>query len=77
MTSSRARSRNTSLSRQPRSAGSRQNDSFPADFIRINLLIQTNLVHAAFRHKVRKLLFLGSSCIYPKLAPQPLKEEYC
>ena len=56
--------------------GIKANDSFPADFIRINLLIQTNLVHAAFRHKVRKLLFLGSSCIYPKLAPQPLKEEY-
>jgi GDP-L-fucose synthase len=56
--------------------GIKANDSFPADFIRINLLIQTNLVHASFRHKVRKLLFLGSSCIYPKLAPQPLKEEY-
>ena len=56
--------------------GIKANDSFPADFIRINLLIQTNLIHAAFRHKVRKLLFLGSSCIYPKLAPQPLKEEY-
>jgi GDP-L-fucose synthase len=56
--------------------GIRANDTFPADFIRINLLIQTNLIHAAFRHKVRKLLFLGSSCIYPKLAPQPLKEEY-
>jgi len=56
--------------------GIKANDAFPADFIRINLLIQTNLIHAAFRHKVRKLLFLGSSCIYPKLAPQPLKEEY-
>jgi GDP-L-fucose synthase len=56
--------------------GIKANDSFPADFIRINLLIQTNLIHAAFRHKVRKLLFLGSSCIYPKLAPQPLQEEY-
>jgi GDP-L-fucose synthase len=56
--------------------GINANDTFPADFIRINLLIQTNLIHAAFRHKVRKLLFLGSSCIYPKLAPQPLKEEY-
>jgi GDP-L-fucose synthase len=59
-----------------RVGGIKANDSFPADFIRINLLIQTNLIHAAFRHKVRKLLFLGSSCIYPKLAPQPLKEEY-
>ena len=56
--------------------GKRANDTYPADFIRINLQIQTNLIHAAFRHKVRKLLFLGSSCIYPKLAPQPLKEEY-
>ena len=56
--------------------GIKANDAFPADFIRINLLIQTSLIHAAFRHKVRKLLFLGSSCIYPKLAPQPLKEEY-
>jgi GDP-L-fucose synthase len=56
--------------------GIKANDSFPADFIRINLQIQTNLIDAAFRHKVRKLLFLGSSCIYPKLAPQPLKEEY-
>jgi len=76
MTSSRARSPSTRSSQRPRSAGSKANDSFPADFIRINLLIQTNLIHAAFRHKVRKLLFLGSSCIYPKLAPQPLKEEY-
>ena len=56
--------------------GIRANDTYPADFIRINLQIQTNLIHAAFRHKVRKLLFLGSSCIYPKLAPQPLQEEY-
>jgi GDP-L-fucose synthase len=56
--------------------GIKANDSFPADFIRINLQIQTNLIDAAFRHKVRKLLFLGSSCIYPKLAPQPLREEY-
>jgi GDP-L-fucose synthase len=55
--------------------GIKANDTFPADFIRINLQIQTNLIDAAFRHKVRKLLFLGSSCIYPKLAPQPLKEE--
>ena len=56
--------------------GIKANDTYPADFIRINLQIQTNLIDAAFRHKVRKLLFLGSSCIYPKLAPQPLKEEY-
>jgi GDP-L-fucose synthase len=56
--------------------GIKANDTYPADFIRINLQIQTNLIDAAFRHKARKLLFLGSSCIYPKLAPQPLKEEY-
>ena len=56
--------------------GIKANDTYPADFIRINLQIQTNLIDAALRHKVRKLLFLGSSCIYPKLAPQPLKEEY-
>jgi len=55
--------------------GIKANDTYPADFIRINLQIQTNLIDAAFRHKVRKLLFLGSSCIYPKLAPQPMKEE--
>lgn len=52
------------------------NNSFPAEFIRDNLAIQTNIIHAAYRHNVNRLLFLGSSCIYPKLAPQPLKEEY-
>ncbi len=52
------------------------NDTFPADFIRINLQIQTNVIDAAHRHQVDRLLFLGSSCIYPKLAPQPLREEY-
>ncbi|MCE5191915.1 MAG: GDP-L-fucose synthase [Actinomycetia bacterium] len=52
------------------------NSTYPADFIRENLLIQTNVIDAAHRHGVRKLEFLGSSCIYPKLAPQPLKEEY-
>ena len=52
------------------------NDSFPADFLRENLQIQTNVIDAAWRHGVQKLLFLGSSCIYPRLAPQPLKEEY-
>jgi GDP-L-fucose synthase len=51
------------------------NDSFPADFIRDNLQIQTNVIDAAWRNGAIKLLFLGSSCIYPKLAPQPLKEE--
>ena len=52
------------------------NDSYPADFIRDNLQIQTNVIDAAWRNGVTKLLFLGSSCIYPKLAPQPIKEEY-
>lgn len=52
------------------------NNEFPADFIRDNLLIQTNVIDAAYRNGVKKLLFLGSTCIYPKLAPQPIKEEY-
>ncbi|HEX8367750.1 MAG TPA: GDP-L-fucose synthase [Pyrinomonadaceae bacterium] len=52
------------------------NNSYPADFIRDNLLIQTNVIDAAHRHGVKRFIFLGSSCIYPKLAPQPLKEEY-
>jgi GDP-L-fucose synthase len=52
------------------------NDAFPAEFIRDNLAIQTNVVHEAWRSGVRRLLFLGSSCIYPKLAPQPIKEEH-
>jgi len=56
--------------------GIHANDTYPADFIRDNLLIQTNIIDAAYRNDVRKLLFLGSSCIYPKLAPQPMKEEY-
>lgn len=52
------------------------NNDYPADFIRDNLLIQTNVIEASYRFKVKKLLFLGSTCIYPKHAPQPLKEEY-
>ena len=52
------------------------NDRFPADFIRDNLEIQTNVIDACYRSGVKRLLFLGSSCIYPKLAPQPIKEEY-
>ena len=52
------------------------NDTYPADFIYDNLVIETNIIHAAFRQRAKKLLFLGSTCIYPKLAPQPLKEEY-
>ena len=50
------------------------NDSYPADFIRENLLIQNNVIDSAYRNGVKKLLFLGSSCIYPKLAPQPIEE---
>lgn len=56
--------------------GIKANDTYPADFIRINLQIQTNVIDAAHRHGVKKLLFLGSSCIYPKHAPQPMKEEH-
>lgn len=52
------------------------NDTYPADFIRDNLLIQTNVINAAYRNNTKKLLFLGSSCIYPKFAPQPMKEEH-
>ena len=52
------------------------NNTYPADFIYQNLLIETNIVHSAYKNNVTKLLFLGSSCIYPKLAPQPIKEEY-
>ena len=52
------------------------NDSLPADFIRDNLAIQTNVIHEAWRAGVRRLLFLGSSCIYPRDCPQPMKEEY-
>ncbi len=52
------------------------NNTYPADFIRDNLEIQTNVIDAAYRSGVERLLFLGSSCIYPKLCPQPIKEEY-
>jgi GDP-L-fucose synthase len=52
------------------------NDTYPADFLSQNLNIQSNVIDAAYRHGVRKLMFLGSSCIYPKLAPQPLREDY-
>ena len=55
--------------------GIQANNTYRADFIYENLMIEANVIHAAYQHKVRKLLFLGSSCIYPKLAPQPLKEE--
>lgn len=52
------------------------NNTYPADFIRENLLIQTNVIDASYQNGAKKLLFLGSTCIYPKLAPQPMKEEY-
>ena len=52
------------------------NNTYRAEFLYDNLLIESNIIHAAYLNKVKKLLFLGSSCIYPKLAPQPLKEEY-
>jgi GDP-L-fucose synthase len=56
--------------------GIHANSTYPADFIRDNLLIQTNVIDAAYRFDTKKLLFLGSSCIYPKFTPQPIKEEY-
>lgn len=52
------------------------NSTFPAEFIHDNLAIQTNVIHSAWKHGVKKLLFLGSSCIYPRMAPQPIREEY-
>ncbi len=56
--------------------GIHANNIYRADFLYDNLMIQNNLIHGAYVHKVKKLLFLGSSCIYPKMAQQPLKEEY-
>jgi len=56
--------------------GIHANNAYPAEFIRDNLAIQTNIIHAAYKSDVKRLLFLGSSCIYPKLAPQPMKEEH-
>lgn len=58
-----------------RVGGIHANDTYPADFIRDNLQIQTNIIDAAWRHGAAKLLFLGSSCIYPKHAPQPMPED--
>ncbi|MDO9241699.1 MAG: GDP-L-fucose synthase, partial [Methylicorpusculum sp.] len=52
------------------------NNTYPAEFIYSNLCIQNNLIHGAYQAGVKKFVFLGSSCIYPKMAPQPLKEEY-
>ncbi len=56
--------------------GIHANNSYPAEFIYLNLMIQNNVIHQAYLHGVKRLLFLGSSCIYPKLCPQPMKEEY-
>ena len=55
--------------------GIHANDTYPAEFLHDNLVIQTNVIHSAWKHGVSKLLFLGSSCIYPKLAPQPMAED--
>lgn len=56
--------------------GIHANNTYPADFIMLNLQIQCNIIDAAYKTGVKKLLFLGSSCIYPKMCPQPMKEEY-
>ena len=56
--------------------GIHANNTYPAEFIRDNLAIQTNIIHAAYQNRVKRLLFLGSSCIYPKLAPQPMQEAH-
>jgi GDP-L-fucose synthase len=56
--------------------GIHANNTYRAEFVYDNLMIEANIINAAFRNEVTKLLFLGSSCIYPKMAPQPLKEEY-
>ena len=56
--------------------GIHANNTYPAEFIHDNLVIQTNVIHSAWKHGVKKLCFLGSSCIYPKHAPQPMREDY-
>jgi GDP-L-fucose synthase len=56
--------------------GIHANNTYPADFIYDNMMVQANVVHEAYAHGVRQLLFLGSSCIYPRMAQQPIKEEY-
>jgi GDP-L-fucose synthase len=58
-----------------RVGGIHANNTYPAEFIYSNLMVQANVIHAAYTHGVRKLLFLGSSCIYPRVAPQPMREE--
>ena len=55
--------------------GIHANNEYPAEFVFSNISIQTNVIHACWKHRVKRLMFLGSSCIYPKLAPQPMKEE--
>ena len=55
--------------------GIHANDTYPAEFLRDNLVIQTNVIHSAWKHGVKKLVYLGSSCIYPRLAPQPMPED--
>src|SRR5690554_4683792 len=59
-----------------RVGGIQANSSYPADFLYDNLVIQNNVIHSAWKHGTEKLLFLGSSCIYPREAPQPMREEY-
>lgn len=59
-----------------RVGGIQANNTYRADFLYENLMIQNNVIHQSYVHNVKKLMFLGSSCIYPKLAPQPLKEDY-
>lgn len=59
-----------------RVGGIHANNTYPADFMYDNLMIASNVIHASYAHGVKKLLFLGSSCIYPRLCPQPIKEEY-
>ena len=56
--------------------GIKANNTYRAEFIYDNLMMEANIIHASYLNKVKKMLFLGSSCIYPKMAPQPLKEEY-
>ena len=55
--------------------GIHANDTYPADFIYENLMLECNVIHQTYAHGVKKLLFLGSSCIYPRMAEQPMQEE--
>ena len=56
--------------------GIHANNTYRAEFIYDNIMIESNIIHAAYLNKVKKLMFLGSSCVYPKMAKQPIKEEY-